>query len=65
MANSEDKGSIDRATHPSVEKFLQAVEKKTADPVHHRLLRAARSSDLISSLEGELNAVILAIIHAN
>ena len=47
------------------EAFLNAVEQKTTDAIHHRLLRACHSEDPASALEGELAKIILAILHEN
>lgn len=45
-----------------VEEFLSAIEKKTPDPVHHRLLRACRQGDPAVALESELGKIISEIV---
>ncbi len=40
------------------EEFLRAVEGKTNDAVHRRILRACRSTNPSSSMEAELKKVI-------
>ncbi len=49
----------------ATEAFLLAVEAKTEDMVHKRLLKAARGTDPFSSLETELRSVITEIIYAD
>ena len=36
----------------ALEQFLQAVEKKTSNPVHRRLLKACRQADPSDAVEG-------------
>lgn len=49
----------------ATETFLQVVEAKTVDPIHRRLLAAARGSDPVASLETEFQAAVNEIIHAD
>lgn len=49
----------------TVEQFLQAVEAKTTDPIHRRLLLAARNDNSLANLEAELHKIISEIINAN
>jgi hypothetical protein len=46
----------------TLEMFIQAVEKKTNDPVHHRLLNACRQTNQPGSLEAELQTIVSEII---
>ena len=48
---------------PQLEAFLQAVERKTTDEVHRRLLKAARDGDPATAIEVELGKVISEILH--
>lgn len=53
---------------PSVsetEAFLLAIESKTSDEAHKRLLKAARGSDPLKSLESELKAIATEILYEN
>jgi hypothetical protein len=49
----------------TTEAFLRAVEAKVKDPIHTRLLAAARGSDPVFSLESEFQAIVSEIIHAD
>lgn len=46
-----------------VEGFLVAVEAKTTDSVHRRLLRACREPDPASAMETELGKIVNEILH--
>jgi hypothetical protein len=48
---------------PRVEEFLRAVESKTNNEVHRRILRACRGTDPTTSMEAELKRVIEEIFH--
>lgn len=48
-----------------LEVFLQAVEQKTNDKIHRRLLRACRIADPSTELEDELSKIISEILHEN
>ena len=48
---------------PRVEEFLTAVESKTADETHRRLLRACRKGDPATAMETELELIIEEILH--
>ena len=50
------------APESALEQFLQAVEKKTSNPVHHRLLKACRQADPPGALEEELRTIVAEII---
>lgn len=50
------------APKSTLELFIQAVEKKTSDPVHHRLLNACRETNQPAALEAELRAIVSEII---
>jgi len=43
---------------PRVEEFLKAVESKTSDPCHRRLLRSCRGKNPTAAMEAELNQVV-------
>jgi hypothetical protein len=43
---------------PRIEEFLSAVESKTKDAVHLRLLQACRSAEPATALDAELNKMI-------
>ena len=49
----------------ALEQFLQAVEGKTDDPIHKRLLKASRGENPTESLEKELGKIISEIIDEN
>lgn len=64
--NEDDKNNLGDREHktPSrVEEFLDAVERKTDDKVHHRILRACRQGDPTTCVEEELKKVIKEILH--
>jgi hypothetical protein len=65
MATKEEQGPSATSPPPqsTLEAFLQAVEQKTTDHIHHRLLRACRASDPPTELEAELNKIISEILH--
>jgi hypothetical protein len=48
---------------PRQETFLRTVESRTADPYHHRLLKACRQSNPGAALEEELSRIIDEILH--
>jgi hypothetical protein len=50
------------APESALEQFLQAVEKKTSNPVHRRLLKACRQADPSGALEGELQTIVSEMI---
>lgn len=58
---AEHRGTTGGATR--VENFLVAVEAKTSDAVHRRLLRACRQSDPAFAMETELGKVVNEILH--
>jgi len=62
--DTESNNNSDEPTPLDIrEAFLQAVEKRTGDATHRRLLQACRSHDLSSALEGELAKVVMEILH--
>jgi hypothetical protein len=48
---------------PRVEEFLAAVESKTADEAHRRLLRACRKENPTAAMEAELKLIVEEIIN--
>ena len=55
-------------TSPSVsetEAFLLAVEAKTSDEIHKRLLKAARGVEPLKNLEAELKDIATEILYEN
>lgn len=47
-----------RALSPALEAFFQAIEKRTTDPVHRRLVAAARRKDPAVSLDREFERIM-------
>jgi hypothetical protein len=45
------------------EEFLRAVERKTENKVHHRLLEACEKSDASKEIEAELTKIISEIFY--
>jgi hypothetical protein len=45
------------------ELFLRAVEARTDDPTHRRILRASRDADVRSAIENELGKIVSEILH--
>jgi hypothetical protein len=60
--NEQQDGGNTDAPKSTLELFIQAVEKKTDDPVHHRLLNACRQTNSPGALEAELRAIVSEII---
>lgn len=50
---------------PALEQFLNAVERKTTDPIHLRLLKACRQGDPASAMESELRDIFAEITNAD
>jgi hypothetical protein len=50
------------APKSTLELFLRAVETKTNDPVHHRLLNACRQTNQPGALEAELQTIVSEIL---
>ena len=48
---------------PRAEEFLKAVESKTTDEIHRRLLRVCRNGDPTASMEAELKRIIKEFLH--
>jgi hypothetical protein len=46
----------------SVEAFFTTLRVQTADPVHLRLITAARRTDPGASMESELNKIIIELL---
>jgi hypothetical protein len=67
MAMSTDKSIGDPASlhTTAIERFLCAIEQKTNDPVHKKLLAASRVVEIKLSLEEELNRILSEILHDN
>jgi len=51
------------ATPAALDLFFEALTSRTADGTHLRLLRAARSSDPATALEGELTKIVEELLH--
>lgn len=47
----------------TLERFLQAVEKKTDNHIHHRLLKVCRQDNPSGALEAELRTIVLELIN--
>ncbi len=47
------------------ETFLLAIEAKTSDEIHKRLLKAARATDPLKNLETELKDIATEILYEN
>jgi hypothetical protein len=58
---NQDENKTD-APKSTLELFLRAVEKKTNDPVHHRLLNACRQTNQPGALEAELQTIVSEIL---
>lgn len=65
MTHDHVNACTDSADTPfsAVERFLQAVEKRTTDPVHHRLLKKCRQDDPSEALETELRTILSEIVN--
>jgi hypothetical protein len=50
------------APRSAVDRFLQAVETKTNNPVHTRLLQVCRQANPADALEAELRAIVSEIV---
>jgi hypothetical protein len=59
--DSKDKSSR-TASLPSLEAFFQAVEGKTTNPFHLRLLRSSRESKASGTVDAELTKIISEIV---
>lgn len=59
IENAQDKS----LTRSKKEGFLQAVEQKTTNEIHKRLLSACRGKDASKEIEGELNKIVTEILH--
>lgn len=46
----------------AIERFFQAVESRTDDAMHRRLVRAAKKKDPAGALEAELGRVVQEIL---
>lgn len=55
--------SVTTAPISTLEQFLQAVEKRTSNRNHHRMLKACREANPSGALEAELQAIVLEIIN--
>ena len=47
----------------TLEQFLQAVEKKTDNQIHHRLLKVCRQANPSDALEAELRTIVSELIN--
>ncbi len=64
MKDDDKKLNNQEHTVPTrVEDFLDAVEKKTEDKIHHRILNACRLGDPTTCVEEELKKVIEEILY--
>jgi len=52
----------DAAQQSRLEKFLVAVESRTTNAVHRRLIAACRSSEPAVALEAELSRIVAEIL---
>lgn len=60
-ASEQGGGGNTGSAESAVEQFLRAVEAKTTDSVHQRLLKACRKANPSSALEAELRAILSGI----
>jgi hypothetical protein len=60
-ASEQEGGGTIGSAESAVEQFLRAVEDKTTNPVHHRLLKACRQANPSSALEAELRVILTAL----
>lgn len=51
------------STLPQLEEFIRAVEAKTTNTIHLRILGACRSENPKASMEAELTSIIEDILH--
>jgi hypothetical protein len=63
MSDVGEAKGMDQQNPPRHESFLRAVESKTADPHHHRLLKVCRQPNTAAALEEELLRIIDEILH--
>lgn len=65
MTNTNKQPSDDSTRNEDsiLEQFLQSVEAKATNPIHHRLLKACRQAAPLSALEAELKAIATEIIN--
>jgi hypothetical protein len=59
---AKDKKNVDAAAPTALELFFNSLDKRTQDPVHRRLLKAARKDDPSSSVERELRKIMEEIL---
>jgi hypothetical protein len=59
--SEQEAGGNTGSAESAVEQFLRAVEGKTNDPAHHRLLKACRQANPSTALEAELRAILTEI----
>jgi hypothetical protein len=51
-----------RPDESSIDRFLARIEERTTDPVHQRLVKAARRPDPKAAMENELARIIEEIL---
>jgi hypothetical protein len=59
---AKDQSRADAATATALELFFKNLERRTDDPVHQRLLKAAQKADPSSSIERELAKIMEEIL---
>ncbi len=62
----DDEDQCDRKTGETksvLEQFIRAVEKRTSNPIHHRLLKVCRQANPSGALEAELRTIVSEIIN--
>ena len=59
------KNSADNKALSRIDEFINAIESKTADKTHRRLINACRKSDPATAVETELKLIIEEIFREN
>jgi hypothetical protein len=60
---AKDKSKAEAATPTALDLFFKSIEKRTDDPVHRRLLKAAQKDDPSGSVERELKKIMEEILY--
>jgi hypothetical protein len=58
MSAERRKAASKSVADSSTSRFLTSLETRVSDPVHRRLLKAARKANPASALESELRAIL-------
>lgn len=61
--NENNESGSTGSSQSTLEQFLQAVEKKTDNPIHYRLLKACRQVSPSAALEAELRTIVSEIVN--